>query len=88
MLVNIHFFKQTTFSLFLLVGILVSQPLKAQVWTLKQCLDTAQQYNKNLLVSRNNVLIGQEKEQEARASLIPKVSLNANNVFRVFICYN
>ena len=78
MLVNIHFFKQTTFSLFLLVGILVSQPLKAQVWTLKQCLDTAQQYNKNLLVSRNNVLIGQEKEQESRANLIPKVSINAD----------
>lgn len=78
MLVNIHFFKQTTFSLFLLVGILGSQHLKAQVWTLKQCLDTAQQYNKNLLVSRNNVLIGQQKEQEARANLIPKVSINAD----------
>lgn len=78
MLVNIHFSKQTTFSLFLLVGILGSQHLKAQVWTLKQCLDTAQQYNKNLLVSRNNVLIGQQKEQEARANLIPKVSINAD----------
>jgi OMF family outer membrane factor len=78
MLVNIHFFKQTTFGLFLLVGILVSQPLAAQVWTLKQCLDTAQQYNKNLLVSRNNLLIGEQKVQEVRSGLIPKVSLNAD----------
>ncbi len=78
MLVNIHFIKRTTFSLFLLAAILVSQPLKAQVWTLKQCLDTAQQYNKNLLVSRNNLLIGEQKVQEARASLIPKVSINAD----------
>lgn len=87
MLVNIHFYKQTTFSLFLLVGILVSQPLKAQVWTLKQCLDTAQQSNKNLLVSRNNVLIGQQKEQEARAGLIPKVSLNADYKYFVDLPY-
>jgi OMF family outer membrane factor len=87
MLVNIHFFKQTTFSLFLLVGILVSQPLKAQVWTLKQCLDTAQQYNKNLLVSRNNLLIGEQKEQEARSGLIPKVSLNADYKYFVDLPY-
>ncbi len=78
MLVNIHFGKRTTFSLFLLAAILVSQPLKAQVWTLKQCLDTAQQYNKNLLISRNNLLIGEQKVQEARANLIPKVSINAD----------
>jgi len=87
MLVNIHFFKQTTFSLFLLVGILVSQPLNAQVWTLKQCLDTAQQYNKNLLVSRNNLLIGEQKEQEARANLIPKVSVNADYKYFVNLPY-
>lgn len=78
MLVNIHFGKRTTFSLFLLAAILVSQPLEAQVWTLKQCLDTAQQSNKNLLVSRNNLLIGEQKVQEARANLIPKVSINAD----------
>lgn len=87
MLVNTHSFKQTTFSLFLLVGILVSQPLKAQVWTLKQCLDTAQQYNKNLLVSRNNLLIGEQKVQEVRSGLIPKVSLNADYKYFVDLPY-
>lgn len=87
MLVNIHFLKQATFSLFLLVGILVSQPLMAQVWTLKQCLDTAQQHNKNLQVSRNNVLIGQQKEREVRATLIPKVSLNADYKYFVDLPY-
>jgi outer membrane protein TolC len=87
MLVNIHSIKRTAFSLLLLAGLLISLPLKAQVWTLKQCLDTAQQHNKNLLISRNNVLIGQQKGQEARAGLIPKVSLNADYKYFVDLPY-
>lgn len=78
MLVNIHFDKRTILILLLMAGLLVSPPLQAQVWTLQQCLDTAQQHNKNLLVSRNNVAISQQKVQEAQAGLIPKVSVNAD----------
>lgn len=83
MLVNIHFFKRAAFNLFLLVAILIGLPLKAQVWTLNQCLDTAHQYNKSLLVSRNNLLIGEQKAQEVKSGLIPKISINAD--YRYFI---
>lgn len=86
-IVNTHSIKRMAFSLFLLAAILFSQPLKAQVWTLKQCLDTAQQYNKNLLVSRNNLLIGKHKVQEAQASLIPKLSINADYKYFVDLPY-
>ena len=51
-LVNIH--KHTLLLLFFLIGVYTSQ---AQVWTLQQCIDTAQVHNKNLQMSRNNIVI-------------------------------
>jgi len=51
---------------------------KAQVWTIEQCLDTAQLYNINLQINRNNLMIGLEKEKEAKANLIPKLTANAD----------
>jgi OMF family outer membrane factor len=51
---------------------------QAQTWSLQQCIDTAQVYNKNLQMSKNNIEIGNEKEKEAKANLIPKISLNAD----------
>jgi outer membrane protein TolC len=72
-LVNIH--KQTIFLLFFLIGF---QAAQAQVWTMQQCIDTAQVRNKNLQMSRNNVAIGEQKEKEAKANLIPKVTVNTD----------
>lgn len=72
-LVNIH--TQTLFLLFFLIGIYTAQ---AQVWTLQQCIDTAQVHNKNLQMSRNNIAIGEQKSKEAKANLIPKVTANAD----------
>jgi len=72
-LVNIH--KQLRTLIFLLIGY---QAAQAQVWTLQQCIDTAQVYNKNLLISRNNMAIGEQKEKEAKANLIPKMTANAD----------
>jgi outer membrane protein TolC len=72
-LVNIH--KQTIFLLFFLIGF---QAAQAQVWTMQQCIDTAQVRNKNLQMSRNNIAIGEQKEKEAKANLIPKVTVNAD----------
>lgn len=72
-LVSIH--KQTIFLLFFLIGFQVAQ---AQVWTMQQCIDTAQVRNKNLQMSRNNVAIGEQKEKEAKANLIPKVTVNTD----------
>lgn len=73
MLVSIH--KQTIFLLFLLIGF---QAAQAQVWTMQQCIDTAQVRNKNLQMTRNNIAIGEQKEKEAKANLIPKVTVNAD----------
>ncbi len=72
-LVNIH--KHTLLMLFFLIEVYTSQ---AQVWTLQQCIDTAQVHNKNLQMSRNSIEIGEQKEKEAKANLIPKVTANAD----------
>lgn len=50
----------------------------AQVWSLQQCIDSAQVYNKSLQISRNNVAIGQQRKREAKANLMPKISVNAD----------
>ncbi len=72
-LVNIH--KHMLLLLFFLIGVYTAQ---AQVWTLQQCIDTAQVHNKNLQMSRNNISIGEQKAKEAKANLIPKVTVNAD----------
>ncbi|MBP9186567.1 MAG: TolC family protein [Bacteroidia bacterium] len=50
----------------------------AQVWSLQQCIDTAQVYNKNLQINRNNIAISNQKTKEAQANLIPKITANAD----------
>jgi OMF family outer membrane factor len=45
---------------------------------MQQCIDTAQVRNRNLQMSRNNIAIGEQKEKEAKANLIPKVTINAD----------
>jgi len=50
----------------------------AQTWSLQQCIDTAQINNKNLQIGRNNVVLGVEKQKEAKANLIPKINLDAD----------
>jgi len=72
-LVNIH--KQILILLFFLIGF---KAIQAQVWTLQQCIDTAQVYNKNLQIGKNNIAIGEQKQKEAKANLIPKVTANAD----------
>lgn len=72
-LVSIH--KQAVILLLLVVGI---QSAQAQTWSLQQCIDTAQVHNKNLQMSRNTIAIGEQKEKEAKANLIPKITANAD----------
>ena len=48
-----------------------------EVWTLKQCIDTAQVHNKNLQINRNNISISEQRNKEAKANLIPKITANA-----------
>lgn len=49
-----------------------------EVWTLKQCIDTAQVYNKTLQINRNHISISEQREKESKAHLIPKVTANAD----------
>ncbi|MBK7231286.1 MAG: TolC family protein [Saprospiraceae bacterium] len=72
-LVNIH--KQVLILLLFIIGF---QSAQAQVWTMQQCIDTAQVRNKDLQMSRNNIAIGEQKAKEAKANLIPKVTINAD----------
>lgn len=71
-LVNIH--KQIFIFLLATAGF---QSAKAQVWTLKQCIDSAQENNKTLQISRNNEDISEQRHKEAQANLIPKLNVNA-----------
>lgn len=72
-LVSIH--KQFLVLIFFFIG---AMTVNAQVWSLRDCIDTAQVHNKNLQMSRNNMAIGEQKEKEAKANLIPKLSANAD----------
>jgi outer membrane protein TolC len=72
-LVNIH--KPCLVLLLIVIGF---QSAQAQVWSLLQCIDTAQVYNKKLQVNRNDIAIGEQREKEAKANLNPKVTANAD----------
>lgn len=64
--------------LILLLFIIGFNSAQAQVWTLQQCIDTAQIYNKALQMNRNNIAISQQRKMEAKANLIPKITANAD----------
>ncbi len=74
-LVNVHTLKWVILSVFIVMTTFKSP---AQTWSLQQCVDTALVYNKNLQISRNNMAMGTEKAQEAKANLIPKVNIGAD----------
>lgn len=71
MLVNTHKLKKL---LLLIVSISISNIAFSQVWTLKQCIDTAQVNNKNLQMSKNNIELSHQKHNEAIANLVPKIN--------------
>jgi OMF family outer membrane factor len=70
-----HQFKTILFGLAFIV---FSSPVAAQVWTLQQCIDTAQKHNKTLQISKNNWHISEEKQKEAKANLLPKLSASTD----------
>lgn len=72
-LVNIY-----THAIILIALSLGLSPAQAQVWTLSQCIDSAQVHNKSLHMNRNNIAIGQQREKEAKANLLPKLAANAD----------
>lgn len=72
-LVNIH--KQAGLLLLLAVW---ATSLQGQVWTIGQCIDTALVHNQNLQMGRNAIALSEQKQREAKANLIPKVTANAD----------
>jgi len=78
MLVNTH-----KLIVVLLISIGWNTVQAQEVWTLKQCIDTAQVYNKTLQINRNHISISEQREKEAKANLIPKVTANAD--YKYFI---
>ena len=73
-LVNVH----TNKWLFALVFISAVLQGNSQTWTLRKCIDTARVYNNNLQMGQNNIELGAEREQEAKANLLPKINLSAD----------
>lgn len=72
-----HIQKSRRFMKIFLIGMFLINinTAKAQVWSLEQCIDTAQIHNKSLQMSRNNMAIGEQKQKEATANLLPKVNV-------------
>lgn len=74
-LVNIH----TQFVLlFLLVVFFPYSQGRAQPLTLEQCVDSALVFNSTLQIGRNDQALGRQKQREARANLLPKVTADAD----------
>ena len=75
-LVNNHYVSARlvllTFPLLLLMNI--SLNVKAQPFTLDQCIDTALQYNRNIILAQQDVNIAGEKFKEIKGNLIPKLN--------------
>jgi len=49
-----------------------------QNWSLQQCIDSAESHNKNLQIAKNNITLSGQKEKEAKANLLPKLSANTD----------
>ncbi|MBL7905931.1 MAG: TolC family protein [Bacteroidales bacterium] len=59
----------------------------AQTWSLQQCIDTALVYNKNLQLGRNSIAMGEQRELEAKAGLIPKIMISADYKYFIDLPY-
>jgi len=75
MLVNTYTLKMIFTGLAMAICTYAAQ---AQVMTLQQCIDTALVHNKNLQIQRNQVEISNQKKEEIKGNLLPKVNVNAD----------
>lgn len=76
MLVNVH--KLMLIAVLALGLNPIQAQVQTQVWTLQQCIDTAQVHNKNLQVNRNYQALSEQKYREAKANLLPRITANAD----------
>ncbi|MBK7174414.1 MAG: TolC family protein [Bacteroidales bacterium] len=68
--------RETKFYRVLLTGVLLLMVVSAQTQTLSlnQCIDTALIYNRNIQLARQDGLIANEKNREAKSTLLPKLN--------------
>ncbi len=75
MLVNIHLhLTKGTRYLLVLITLLVPVIVPAQTLSLNQCIDTALIYNRNIQLAWQDGLIANEKNREAKSTLLPKLN--------------
>lgn len=63
--------------LFICIAMLPTLVL-GQTWSLQKCLDTALLNNKQLAISRTSIIISEQKQQEIKGNLVPKLSINGD----------
>lgn len=80
-LVNIYILMLLGWSLFAI------PEAEAQKWTLDRCLDTALVHNKGVQIGQNEVRMGIQRQKEAQANLLPKLSANADYKYFVSLPY-
>lgn len=67
-----------TYLLFVLIPSIAGlAEANGQTWSLQQCIDTAEAYNKTLQISRAGMELSEQREKEVQAGLFPKVTANA-----------
>ena len=83
-LVSIHKLK---FVFLMLIGILTTDAITQEVWSLNRCVNFAIENNSKLKIDKNNTLILVEKEKEVKSNLIPKLSLNGDYKYYFELLY-
>lgn len=82
-LVNTH--KQVV--VLILFFSLLGKEIKAQTYSLQQCIDVALVNNKKLQISRNNQQISEQKRKEVQANLFPRIDANGEYKYYVDLPY-
>ena len=77
-LVNIHLLR---FMAWFALAFGAQIAAHAQTMTLQQCIETAMSNNKSLKVGRNNLQLGELRQQEAKSNLLPKATASADYKF-------
>jgi OMF family outer membrane factor len=62
---------------FLILLFFANTGFSQDIWTLQECLDSARQHNKKLLISERNIDAAAKNVSASKARLIPKLSINA-----------
>ncbi len=62
---------------FLVLLFFANTGFSQDIWTLQECLDSARQHNKQLLISERNIDAAAKNVSASKARLIPKLSINA-----------